>query len=652
MRRLLVGCFLVFVLLTTESAGFAADKWLSVRSKNFLLVGNASESAIRRVGRDLEEFRAGFGTLFPAIVQQAPPPITVVVFKDDASFRPFKPLYQGKPSNVGGFFQSGPDVNFIALTGNTQTPHVIYHEFVHSLTKDSVSLPPWASEGLAEFYGTFEIDSNGKEMMLGRPMSGHIETLRDQLLSIDTLFAVDHDSPHYNEQSKRGIFYAESWAVVHYLMLGSNQQRRTQLGQFLNLFAGGKPLDESFRQAFQTDYRSFERELKDYVSRYTFPVIRYKLQNKIDFDREMQVSTLTEAQAQYYLGDLLLHMDRLDTAETQLAKAISLDSGFAPSHASMGMLKVRQSKYEEALKSLTQAVQADSKNYMAHYYYAFMMHRVGGNLTSVPEASRYDLMAQHLKRTIELAPSYLNAYDLLGYVALNRRQELVETQNLLTKALSSAPARGDLRLRLGELMMANKQHAAAQAILKPLSAAQETTVRDHARMLLDSIDRFIDNEQALKEYEARLKEYEARRQEAARLAERNAVDLVDDRPIDDAPPVLTRATAAADKSETADTIATAKPQIARLPGPTVEGLLLSSDCRNGLTLRLRVGNGIVDLHSDDPSKIEFISFTNAVSDSFACGPLKSPMPVLVVYRRGGDARYLGIPVRVEFTDNK
>jgi len=650
MKHLLVGCFLVFVLFTTQSAGFAADKWLSVRSKNFLLVGNASESAIRRVGRDLEEFRAGFGTLFPAIVQQAPPPITVVVFKDDASFRPFKPLYQGKPANVGGYFQSGPDVNFIALTGNTQTPHVIYHEFVHSLTKDSISLPPWASEGLAEFYGTFEIDSNGKEMMLGRPMGGHIETLRDQLLSIDTLFAVDHDSPHYNEQSKRGMFYAESWAVVHYLMLGNNQHRRTQLGQFLNLFAGGKPLDESFRQAFQTDYRSFERELKDYIGRYTFPVIRYKLQNKIDFDREMQVSTLSEAQAQYYLGDLLLHMDRLETAETQLAKAISLDSGFAPSHASMGMLKVRQSKYEEALKSLTQAVQADSRNYMAHYYYAFMMHRVGGNLTSVSEASRYDLMAQHLKRTIELAPSYLNAYDLLGYVALNRRQELVETQDLLKKALSSAPARGDLRLRLGELMMANKQYAAAQAILKPLSAAQEAPVREHARVLLDRIQTYVDNEQALKEYEAR-------RQQTARLVDRptdrDAADDRDDKPINDAPPVLTRATAAAaDKNETADTIATAKPRITRPAGPQVEGFLLSSDCRNGLTLRLRVGNGNMELHSDDPSKIEFISFTNAVSDSFECGTLKSPMPVLVVYRRGGDPRYLGIPVRVEFTDKK
>src|SRR5438874_1077907 len=163
MKRLLA---LAALLLLTRPS-LAADKWLSIRSKNFLLVGNASESSIRRVGRNLEEFRAGFALLFPAIGQQTPPPITVIVFKDDASFRPFKPLYQGKPANVAGYFQAGSDVNFIALTADTETPHVIYHEFVHSLTKDGTPLPAWASEGLAEFYGMFEIEPNGKEMLLG-----------------------------------------------------------------------------------------------------------------------------------------------------------------------------------------------------------------------------------------------------------------------------------------------------------------------------------------------------------------------------------------------------------------------------------------------------------------------------------------------------
>jgi len=314
---------LLFLWLLLAETGHTADKWLSVRSQNFLLVGNASESAIRRVGRNLEVFRAGFSLIFPAIGKQSPPPITVVVFKDDESFKPFKPIYQGKPANIAGFFQSGRDVNFIALTGNMETPHVVYHEFVHSLTRDSaVSMPPWASEGLAEFYGMFEISPSGKEMLVGRPIGDHIETLQKTRLAVSTLFAIDHDSPYYNEKTKQGIFYAESWAVMHYLMLSGNGQHRPKLTQFLALYGSGKSIEESFREAFQSDFVSFEKELTTYVSRYTFPVIRYKLQDKIDFNREMQVTPLTEAQTQYYMGDLLHHIGRLDAAEAQLQKAI------------------------------------------------------------------------------------------------------------------------------------------------------------------------------------------------------------------------------------------------------------------------------------------------------------------------------------------
>ena len=102
-----------------------ADKWLSVETKNFLLVGNASESQIRRVGRTLEQFREGFATIFPAVRNQSPIGTTVMVFKDDSAFKPFKPLYEGKPADIGGYFQSARDVNFIALTGDIRTPRII-----------------------------------------------------------------------------------------------------------------------------------------------------------------------------------------------------------------------------------------------------------------------------------------------------------------------------------------------------------------------------------------------------------------------------------------------------------------------------------------------------------------------------------------------
>src|SRR5258705_2990963 len=94
-------------VLSSALPGQAADKWLAIRSKNFLLVGNASESSIRRVGRDLEEFRSALGRIFPGVNKESSIGTTVIVFKDDAAFRLYKPLYEGKAGNVAGYFQGG-----------------------------------------------------------------------------------------------------------------------------------------------------------------------------------------------------------------------------------------------------------------------------------------------------------------------------------------------------------------------------------------------------------------------------------------------------------------------------------------------------------------------------------------------------------------
>jgi tetratricopeptide (TPR) repeat protein len=642
-----VVCFSIVASLIDGSPSYAADKWLSIQSKNFLLVGNASESAIRRVGRDLEEFRAAFATIFPSVGQQSSSRITVLVFKDDDSFKPFKPLYQGKPANIAGLFQSGQDINFIALTANTETSRVIYHEFVHSLTKDGTApLPAWASEGIAELYSTFEIESNHKEMILGRPIPEHLRTLSQTILPINSLFAVNHSSPLYNEQSKQGIFYAESWAVFHYLMLGNNRQRQPQLMKYLALLASGKGVDESFTEAFQTDYSKFENEIRTYIGGLTFPIVQVKLQTKIDFDREMQVTLITEAQAQYYVGDFLLHIDRLDAAEAQLQKAIKLDPMLAPGYASLGMLRMRQGNKSEALKFLAQAVQGDIRNSMVHYYYASTLQ----SAVETRDKAQWQLMRDHLKTAIELAPEYFPAHDMLGYVALASGEDIPETEELLKKVLVSAPGKREIRLRLAELMLANKEPLAARAILFPLkNVTDDDAVQKRAQLLLDQVQRRID-------YEQTVREYQERRKDAETQAATNIRDSASSRPTSPAsqpsaiegPPTLRRpeTTAATDSSSTVET---AKATLNRPAGRQIEGTLLLLDCSKGMTLRVRVGNGNVELHSDDPSKIEFISFSKSVSDFIACGPVKTEVPVLIIYRAGGDARFLGTPLRVEFT---
>jgi hypothetical protein len=71
------------------------------------------------------------------------------------------------------------------------------------------------------------------DALLGTPLVPYIRLLREQeLLPLSTLFSIGTNSPHYNEQDKTGIFYGESWALIHYLMLGDSG-RQEQLHRFL-----------------------------------------------------------------------------------------------------------------------------------------------------------------------------------------------------------------------------------------------------------------------------------------------------------------------------------------------------------------------------------------------------------------------------------
>jgi hypothetical protein len=260
---------LALVLHLSAPATSAKDTWTSVRSKNFSLVGNASEKDIRQVATRLEQFRDVFTRLFSKVKFTSPVPTTVIVFKSDNSYKPFKPI-----SDVSGYFQSGEDVNYITLTTEQRSDdpfRTIFHEYVHLLVNNTMgrNVPIWFNEGLAEFYSTFRMEEGNRKVILGDVVSNHVLYLREQkMIPLRVLFSVEHDSPQYNETSKRGVFYAESWALMHYLIEGNKGQRKEQLGRFISLLTANVPPEKAFQQAFQTSYEVIEKELRDYVQRF------------------------------------------------------------------------------------------------------------------------------------------------------------------------------------------------------------------------------------------------------------------------------------------------------------------------------------------------------------------------------------------------
>src|SRR5215217_3833645 len=482
----LLAVSVCFLLAVSQYAPVAAkDTWVSVCTKNFLLVGNAGEKDIRKVGLKLEQFREVFIRLFPNIRFNTPVPSTVVVFKSDSSYAPFKP-----GPNIAGYFQPGPDVNYITLTtevrGQQDPFSVIFHEYTHLLVENTFAdVPLWFNEGLAEYYSTFTITDDQK-VRLGTPIGSHVFLLREsKMLQLRTLFEVDHKSPHYNETKKQGIFYAQSWALMHYLIIGK-AGKIEQLGKFMELLTAKKPLEQAFQQAFGTPMEVMEKELRDYVKKDRYNVLDGHFESKIELDTTNQAAPLTEAEAQAYLGDLLAHSRRKD-AYTYLEKALKLDPDLGMAHASLGMMYFYEGKVKEAQASLERAVAANSQNYLAHYYYAFTLSRSNpdGNGFTPEVAAK---VREHLQKAIALRSDYLEPYSLLAFVSVMTGQGLDEAIASMKRVLSISPGRHDFMNMLAQLYLRKQDFKSARPLLEQVvksNASEED--RNHAQQLLDGI---------------------------------------------------------------------------------------------------------------------------------------------------------------------
>ena len=440
-------CLFQTSVIQAKPAPQNRESWRSVRTNNLFVIGNADAEKLRQVAAWLEFFHSSFARLVSRNVLNSSVPTTVIIFRDDASFVPFKPLYQGRPANLAGFFQPGDDVNYIALAldPRDRDPYsTAFHEYVHLHLRDNVpNTPLWLNEGLAELYGSLEF--SGTEASLGAPLYPYIRLLQNhELLPLETLFSIGTNSAHYNEQDKSGIFYGESWALVHYLMLG-DRGRQEQFRRFLQQVSRGEDAAKAIQDSFGITIAKLEEDLRAYVRRGDFTAQRIA---SVDDPQAyasytaMQRSALTDAEANFYLGDLLQHIGRDSDAERYFKQAIASDPNFLPAYAALGRLYAYQRRYAEAKTYLKKAT-SSPQSYTIHYLYAYVLSREGVSPSGQDLEFSHETataMREQLLQSIKLAPTHAPSHYLLAVVDLIAGDRPDEAIEMAQKAQQLAPA--------------------------------------------------------------------------------------------------------------------------------------------------------------------------------------------------------------------
>lgn len=466
---LLLAAALLCTALPARGLPSEKSRWIELRTPSFVLFSDAGEKSARNVAASLERLRSVLGQLNPDLKLTSPNPTYVFVFRDDESLKPYRRVYNGKPVDVGGYFLALPEANWVAINGGPQGNQtaVIHHELLHSILRNNYpSLPLWFHEGMAEVYSSFV--AGDREAKIGAPVPEHVAWLRRHgTIPLAELFAVDQSSPDYNEGERRGAFYAESWALVHDLLVG-NPELRGKAPAYFREMAKEKPAPGAFHRAFGLDDAALEREVGSYVRKRIYEVQTVPVQPT----DELKVARrdLPRAEALARLGNLLASLDATlrPAAGEHFRAALALDPEQPQALAGMGRLQTLADRPREARPWLERAAKKAPDDFVIQYLY-------GLNLLELdPGPQEMRQAREAFARAVALQPDFGEAWARLAFAQAQEDPPPPEAVHAFETAHKLLPTRTDIAFNLMLVCARTGRRDRAQDILDHVIALRGT----------------------------------------------------------------------------------------------------------------------------------------------------------------------------------
>ena len=458
----LVALLVLGAAVSPARAASDGKGWRVAHLDELSVYSQVSDGKTRDVVEEVARFRAvlaklGVGT------GASPVPIRLFLFSSSRAYDPFKPPAMEKKS-TGGHFQVSPFGHLLALNAYPERGSalpVVFHEYVHEyLHSYYTDLPLWMDEGLAEFYGTFRV--SGNEAQIGLPQADELRWMREHpLIPLARLFVIDHRSPEYLKGEDRSTLYAESWLLMHYLMVGM-PDGGPRVGRFRTALAAGAPLEKAFQDSFGMTMAELEGRLRGYLRAHVLAYLRMPL-SELPAVPSIALADVPPAEAKFRLSTLLLRPSDAEAsaAADQLAAdalALAPDSGDATLVRAVIAGQAGRAAEARALEDRAAALgPRDPAG-------CFLLAR--NFIERAGEADAAERARALLRQALEAHPGYAEAQAALGYAYLAAQPAQVsEAIPWLEKAVQALPGRADFARLLLQAQIAAGQLDRAQATL-------------------------------------------------------------------------------------------------------------------------------------------------------------------------------------------
>ena len=356
--RCLIAALLALVMLLSSpvcAKELHEKKWLKATSANFEIYSRMGERDSLDLLRHLEVLRRMLAMTDRTRVKS--PVRTLIVVAGNR--KEFELL--GGDRDLGGLFLSGIRRNHILMRElrGMDEAGIVLHEYTHFLLHNSSSFhyPEWYQEGYAELLGQTEI-KRGSVYLFGHPEERIWSLSAPRWLPAEQL--IDPESVRSMTDEEQRLFYAQSWALVHFLANRGDDKPSTEKGliRYSELRAAGTDKIKSFERAFDLDITTLNRGLRSYVFDDCCRVRKGPVEQFLEGFLPV-VERAAPADAALALGQMSDAFGKHDVARDFFTGALLDDSTRAKAHAGLAHIDTEEDDLESARRHIEEALELD-----------------------------------------------------------------------------------------------------------------------------------------------------------------------------------------------------------------------------------------------------------------------------------------------------
>jgi tetratricopeptide (TPR) repeat protein len=379
--------------------------WKRIATADHAVVGDADERYLRDALEDLESVLVMVRRWIPNAV----PPgrkVTAVVFRDasDKTFF-YRMDGEGKPlSWTLSYYHSGRENDHIVFAVDPierrERLSGPFNAYGRTLVYSNASpnLPAWVWQGLAQFASALPIDHLNRDRVVGRPLpsvSKHLQgaTLFPLADLIDPI-----RGPQLGQKNPQ-LYWAQTWAFMHYLLLGRDGRSSGQLMGYIEAIRQGRPASEAFLKAFGANAADLQTHLERYVrdGQYrTEPLA-------VPSAASTPATPMLESEVEALHGELFMGRSNPTQAEPVLTRALARNPQSRVALMTLAALRTDQRRFDEAAALLGPVVAATPDDYDAtmllgtalrlakQYEKAYEVYLRATKLNPMPAAAWFDL---------------------------------------------------------------------------------------------------------------------------------------------------------------------------------------------------------------------------------------------------------------------